>query len=342
MKIKLTGTSFRDNRFELLVGTELHISPDPCGEVTGEKHKDKNALSVWMHPQLEGFNFENYTKNFLKRPEIEKDKYFGPEFLGYIPKDLTHNKFNKVVVSQVWYKSPKKSVQGVTSTYSEGDIIAGIECECEGEFQITEESGRHYEIDGEEYTSITTLLKKYPSDPDSLIRWATENYNSYDEYKEGLDGYAESGTDMHNKIEEFLKIRKDDRLDYKASIEWVSLPENVKNFFDKLGDFEVISIESRVKDDNLKLAGTCDAVLLVNGKKIAFDWKSSSKVQTKHKIQSGFYGKCMDCDLAAVVCFGVNNKQRYSVSKVNIENAYKCLTLFSETLKMEKNLTYKN
>jgi len=325
MKIKLTGTSFRDNRFEIPIGDRLLSVIDPEGMTTGETHKDKNAIAVYFYPK--GVN-----------------NFGGAKFLGYIPKDLTGNKFKKVIVSNVWYKSPKKTTQGVTTTYAEGDIIAGIEVECEGDFQITKEEGRTYEHDNKKYTSITSFLSKYPSSPDGLIRWALGLYNTYNEYKAGLNGYAEAGTSLHNKIEDFLRIRKDDFLDFEASIEWIELPENVKMFFRSI-DFgqhtKVISVETRVYDDELKLAGTGDAVLEVKGKLIQFDWKSSKKVQNKHKVQVGFYGKHNKCDFGAVVCFGAENKQGYSVSKVNIDNAYKCLTTLINFSKMEKNLTYK-
>lgn len=304
MRIKLTGTSFRSNSFEIHVGAELDLLPDGMGCATKQEHSDPHALSVWWA----GF------------------------FLGYIPKSLNQNTFKKVAVSNVWYKSPKKSVQGVTNTYTEGDIIAGIEVECEGDFQITTDEGRTYETDGNTYESITSFLgRAMPSNLDPLIQWAFKNYKTYSDYKEGLNKYAGDGTDLHAKIEDYLKLQDLER--------WGNLPENVQRFFNSLGDFEVVSIEERCHDFKLGLAGTCDAVLEVRGKKIAFDWKSSKAVQLKHKVQSSFYAKNMGCDFAAVVCFGANNKQGYSVSKVNSENGYKYLTLLVEADKMSKQLT---
>lgn len=311
MRIKLTGTSFRSNSFELPVGAELDLIPDGMGCATKQEHSDPHALSVWWA----GF------------------------FLGYIPKALNQDTFKKVAVSNVWYKSPKKSVQGVTTTYTEGDIIAGIEVECEGDFQITTDEGRTYETDGNTYESITSFLgRAMPSNLNPLMQWAFKNYKTYNEYKEGLSKYAEDGTDLHNKIEKYLiSLQYDDEKYRDEGL--LDLPYNVQRFFKSLDSFDVVSIEERCHDAKLGLAGTCDAVLEVKGKKIAFDWKSSKAVQLKHKVQSSFYAKNMGCDFAAVVCFGANNKQGYSVSKVNSENGYKYLTLLVEADKMSKQLT---
>lgn len=334
MKTKIVGTSFRDNRFELPVGAEIITLLDPYGKTTGQKHNDESALSIWYAStdSDSGGQGINY-------------------FLGYIPKKLNQNKFTKVTVSKVWYKNDEGVLIG--ENYEDGLIISGIEIECEGDFQITTEEGRTYETDGKQYQSITSFLgENVPMNVDPLMRWAFSKYKSYDEYKEGLNQYADDGTELHNKIENFLLLKKE--LDDEPVSDWMSseieeaesdayfkLPKNARRFFDSLGDFEVISVESRVYDDNLGLAGTGDAVLLVKGKRVAFDWKSSKKVNDKHKVQVGFYGKQNDCELGAVVCFGAQNKRGYSVSWVDVENAYKYLTLLKEGSILKKNLTFK-
>jgi len=197
---------------------------------------------------------------------------------------------------------------------------------------------------------MTSFLKKYPSDPEHLIAWALKNFDSPENYKTGLNLLADKGTAMHNQIEEYLiakqnadnshSSKKEDLAEIEDSL-LLQLPQNIYNFIVSLGNFEVISVEDRCYDDNLAIAGTCDAILKIKGRLIAFDWKSSKSVQQKHKVQVGGYADFMKCDLGAVVCFGAKNKQGYSVSKVCPKAARNCLTLLDELLTMEKTLTYK-
>ena len=330
MKTKLTGISFRNLQIEIPVGTELIIEPDPMGEETGQVHTDPNALSLW-------------TTYYSCGKSVRA-------FIGYIPKDLNQNVFKSVTVTQVWYKENQEGQQPVGSEYIEGAYVAGIEVECEGDFQITKPEGRTYEHQGKEYESMTSFLKKYPSDPEHLITWALKNFDSPESYKTGLNLLADKGTAIHNQIEEYLiKYQKgqktaisDEDFSCLSSIAGINnLPENIQAFFKSLGNFEVISVEDRCYDDNLAIAGTCDAILKIKGMLIAFDWKSSKSVQQKHKVQVGGYADFMKCDLGAVVCFGAKNKQGYSVSKVCPKAARNCLTLLDELLTMEKTLTYK-
>ena len=337
MKTKLTGISFRNLQIKIPVGTELIIKPDPLGKATGQVHTDPNALSLWYEERKDGNRSEDWNVD---------------HFIGYIPKNLNQNVFKSVTVTQVWYKENQEGQQPVGSEYIEGAYVAGIEVECEGDFQITKPEGRTYEHKGKEFTSMTSFLKKYPSDPEHLIAWALKNFDSPENYKTGLNLLADKGTDMHNKIEEFLIYCRPLGITSFANYtgggmtelhidEWHALPTNIQNFFTSLGDFEVISVEDRCYDENLAIAGTCDAILKIKGMLIAFDWKSSKSVQQKHKVQVGGYADFMKCDLGAVVCFGAKNKQGYSVSKVCPKSARNCLTLLGELLTMEKTLTYK-
>ena len=113
MITKVVGTSFRDNRFELPIGTELDVHPDCMGAYTGNKHNDENALSLW------------FTTVNRYDGGTEEESYF----LGYIPKKLNQNKFTKVTVSRVFYKNDEGALMG--ENYEQGLTIAGIEIECE-------------------------------------------------------------------------------------------------------------------------------------------------------------------------------------------------------------------
>ena len=325
MKFKSVGISFRKAQIEIPIGSKLDIIKDPLGVKTLQSHTDEHGLSLW----------------------------FKGVHVGFISTSVNQNTFKEAIVCGVSYKEfPDSREQPISNEYIEGAYINSIEFECEGDFQITKPEGRTYEHQGKEYTSMTSFLKKYPSDPEHLITWALKNFDSPENYKTGLNLLADEGTDMHNKIEEFLIYCRPLGITSFANYtgggmtelhidEWHALPTNIQNFFTSLGDFEVISVEDRCYDDNLAIAGTCDAILKIKGKLIAFDWKSSKSAQQKHKVQVGGYADFMKCDLGAVVCFGAKNKQGYSVSKVCPKSARNCLTLLGELLTMEKTLTYK-
>jgi len=327
MKFKSVGISFRKAQIEIPIGSKLDIIKDPLGVKTLQPHTDEHGLSLW----------------------------FKGVHVGFISTSVNQNTFKEAIVCGVSYKEfPDDREQPISNEYIEGAYVNSIEFECEGDFQITKPESRTYEHQGKEYTSMTSFLKKYPSDPEHLITWALKSFDSPESYKTGLNLLADKGTDMHNKIEDYLILKRDsDNIPVSdtESIQRVAkddedkafydLPENIQNFFTSLGDFEVISVEDRCYDDNLAIAGTCDAILKIKGRLIAFDWKSSKSVQQKHKVQVGGYADFMKCDLGAVVCFGAKNKQGYSVSKVCPKAARNCLTLLDELLTMEKTLTYK-
>ena len=323
MKFKSVGISFRKAQIEIPIGSKLDIIKDPLGVKTLQSHTDEHGLSLW----------------------------FKGVHVGFISTSVNQNTFKEAIVCGVSYKEfPDSREQPISNEYIEGAYINSIEFECEGDFQITKPESRTYEHKGKEYTSMTSFLKKYPSDPEHLITWALKNFDSPENYKTGLNLLADKGTAMHNQIEEYLiakqnadnshSSKKEDLAEIEDSL-LLQLPQNIYNFIVSLGDFEVISVEDRCYDDNLAIAGTCDAILKINGMLIAFDWKSSKSVQQKHKVQVGGYADFMKCDLGAVVCFGAKNKQGYSVSKVCPKSARNCLTLLGELLTMEKTLTYK-
>lgn len=116
MKINLVGTSFRNNQFELPIGTELELIPDPCGRYTDQKHDDKDAISVWYSMA------KNRDLDILNR-----------EFLGYIPKNLNQNTFKSAKVVSVGYKEfPDMRAQPISwNKYIEGAYIGSIQIECE-------------------------------------------------------------------------------------------------------------------------------------------------------------------------------------------------------------------
>lgn len=170
--------------------------------------------------------------------------------------------------------------------------------------------------DGIEYQSITSFLSTYPSYVDPLIKWAVEKFNTIEEYKEFMEQAANDGTAMHDQCERILKGAEEDFPD-------------MMNFIKKYNP-KVISMEQVIFDKELHLAGKYDALLEIDGKRVLIDWKSSKSVQEKHKAQVAFYAHNTGADEAWVVCFGSDNKQGFSLSKVDINKYYKRVALLKE------------
>lgn len=133
----------------------------------------------------------------------------------------------------------------------------------------------------------------------------------YTQYKERLQALADEGTAMHNAIEEWLKGDKTQ-----------NVPEGFINFYEKYKP-EVLGLEKTVFDESISVAGTYDAMFLIDIKgtkiKVAADWKSSKAVRDKHKIQVGTYGHWEDADEAWVIALGANTKQKFSLNRQNKE-----------------------
>jgi len=315
MKIftNLAGITFRDEIKALLVGDIVSLKHE------SDNKYDSNAVAV--------------TRN--------------GEHLGYIPK--MKPEFS-VDVQALWHKEKQKkgivssigwSADGGKTWNNEGmGKIQSITISIESNENIGEGNFKNYEKDGKQYKRISSVLKKYPQDIDFLFKWGIEKFESYDEYREYLNQSAEEGTAMHKDIEDYLKLKKEagDKmsgigeeeyklLTAKADMLFVALPENIQNFFNKLGDFKILGLEETLYDENLGIAGTYDAFLKIKGTNILLDWKSATKPQAKHKAQIGFYGKNKGVDVAWVVCFGATNKQGYTVSKVEIDREYKKVEL---------------
>jgi hypothetical protein len=170
--------------------------------------------------------------------------------------------------------------------------------------------------DGIEYQSITSFLSTYPSYVDPLIKWAIEKFTNIEEYEEFMKKAAEEGTAMHEQCERMLKGEDED------------FP-GMQSFMQKYNP-EVISMEETIFDKELGLAGKYDALLKICDLSVLIDWKSSKSVQEKHKAQVAFYAHNKGAQEAWVVCFGTENKQGYSISKVDIAKYYKRVALLKE------------
>lgn len=248
--------------------------------------------------------------------------FWENNFIGFVPKGVNewvHNCNDSDSTLSAYVKSVG---------YLDGESWNNDE---KGIFQAMEFDIHGKEAKGWDYLHASSIGDIMPGgNVDPLIQWCYKNYKTYDEYKEGLNGYAEAGTELHDKIEEYLEalrwyqndksVPPTDTMD--GFIEKLKeLPKNARGFFDKLG-CKVLSLEEKVIDHDLQIQGRYDAFLEVNGHKILFDWKSSKAVQKKHKYQVAWYAKQVGAKYGAVVAFGAQNKQQYSVCVFEVDKYY--------------------
>ena len=145
-----------------------------------------------------------------------------------------------------------------------------------------------YYRDGEKLLSASKLAGLLPSDTDRLIRWAMD-FNSYYDYKEALQGYADRGTKVHEICEKALEGD-------------VPSDHPIKNFIKKYNP-KLISKEEVVYDEAISVVGRFDALVEIDGKKICIDWKNGA-MREKYKVQLAFYAHhpTLNNNLQAMEC----------------------------------------
>lgn len=141
-----------------------------------------------------------------------------------------------------------------------------------------------YFVDGEEYISTTTFLKKYKNSS-TWAEWedkvrkemglSVEDYKKIQDVK--LKYYGVRGTELHLYIELFNKcgFRHTNVTDIHNNI------KNFHEFHNKYKDrFKFLYNEVIIADFNNKIAGTIDCIALdlKDNKYFLIDWKSNEKI----------------------------------------------------------------
>ena len=267
---------------------------------------------------------------FKAEPENEYDAgavavYYGGVRVGYVPKSGGYQKQAlaalKGKVVSCSYVHAYKDSKPLWNDEGEGELRS-IRVEIE---EKKEEGGK---VIGGQYLRVTSFLKHF--DPygggEGLIRWAFGQGQTFDEYKEALNKCADDGTLMHDAIEQSFKDGGGEE----------HLPEGWQNFVDKF-EPEFCYGEERFYDSTLMVTGQPDFVgyITFKGRRVlaVVDWKSSKKPSIKHKLQASIYATNVEWDgekpeLALIVAFGADNKQRFSASAVSadqIANNYQAM-----------------
>ena len=138
--------------------------------------------------------------------------------------------------------------------------------------------GKHFYIcDGMTYPSITTILHSFPNP--GIEKWKYNTANWQEIQQESMS----VGTELHKKIEEYLKGK-----DIQASNLVETLFQNMTPQLNKINNIKCQ--EARMFEPNLKIAGTVDCIAEYDGVLSVIDFKNSRKKKYESVVKkSGYY-----------------------------------------------------
>ena len=241
--------------------------------------------------------------------------------IGYVPKGhiqeyIAENAITTATVSEYMYiGDPEKHPPKGWNAVNDG-VLGSVTLEVATE---EEDSGRVF---GGRYLRVTRFLKYFEpyGGGDGLIKWAFDQGNTFDDYREALEQTAVAGTAMHEAIECELRGEGTD-------LTRLSLPSGWDAFCKKF-EPELCYAEERFFDNELMVTGQPDFVgyITVDGERVlaVVDWKSSKKPSLKHKLQLAIYATNAKWEgekpsHAMVVAFGAETKQGFSASVIDSE-----------------------
>lgn len=163
--------------------------------------------------------------------------------------------------------------------------------------QITLPDSRYYRRNGKYYPSVTYVLSYYPKGK-FFENWLKQVGFSADYI---VKKAAEEGTQVHELCEEYLNGKELNFLNeygkpqYNPDV-WQMFLRFVE-FWDTFNP-TLVETEVHIFSDVLKVAGTCDLIVEINGETWLLDIKTSNQLQTVYELQTAVYGQCYE------ECFG--------------------------------------
>jgi hypothetical protein len=163
--------------------------------------------------------------------------------------------------------------------------------------QITLPDSRYYRRNGKYYPSVTYVLGYYPKGK-FFENWLKQVGFSADYI---VKKAAEEGTQVHELAEEYLNGAELNFLDDRGRPQY---NPDVWQMFLRFVEFwetykpTLIETEVHLFSDELKIAGTCDLIVEMNGELWLLDLKTSNQIQTVYELQTAVYGQCYE------ECFG--------------------------------------
>jgi len=163
--------------------------------------------------------------------------------------------------------------------------------------KVTLPDSRYYRRHGKYYPSVTYVLQSYPKGK-HFEEWL-KKVGFASEYI--VRKASEEGTLVHEMVEEYLNGKTMKYLDEEG---YPKMSPNIWQMFLNFVDFwttfnpKLIETEVHLFSDELKIAGTCDLVIEINGELWVLDLKTSNQLQITYELQSAVYAKCYE------ECFG--------------------------------------
>jgi hypothetical protein len=163
--------------------------------------------------------------------------------------------------------------------------------------QITLPDSRYYRRNGNYYPSVTYVLSYYPKGK-YFENWLKQVGFASDYI---VKKAAEEGTQVHELSEAYLNGEELKFLDDRGRPQYnPDVWQMFLRFVEFWEEFKPTLIETEVHifSDVLKVAGTCDLIIEINGETWLLDLKTSNQLQTTYELQTAVYGQCYE------ECFG--------------------------------------
>lgn len=175
---------------------------------------------------------------------------------------------------------------------------------------------RFYEHNGEFYPSVTTILEAYPKSA-AFYDWLKKVGQDADSIR---DEFGRRGSTVHRLTEEYdngieVSLLSGGRPQY-SSAEW--------SMFEKYVDFstrfspKILEIELNLVSPELGFGGTLDRVIILNGKKLLIDIKTSNAVHNHYWLQLAAYVKLYG-EVDGVAILWLNSKHRSEGKKGDVQ-----------------------
>lgn len=162
--------------------------------------------------------------------------------------------------------------------------------------QVNISDKRFYKRREHYYPSITYILSYLPKGK-HFEDWLKQMGMSADFIAQKA---ASDGTQVHQLIEDYLNLPEGHELNWLDSEYNVKYSEEVWRMLLKFVDFwqtykpTLLETEVNLFSDKYKIAGTCDLVIELNGKKYLLDIKTSNNLHISYDLQTAAYAKCWD------------------------------------------------
>ena len=144
----------------------------------------------------------------------------------------------------------------------------------------TTSEGRRYQVDGNAYPSVTTVIGEKKKD--SILKWRRR---VGEEEANAISKRASTrGNKCHKLAEDYLSNKPLDR--YRDDVLSLGLFHQIRPYIDKINNIH--ALEESLYSHTLKLAGRVDCIAEYDNELAIIDFKTSSKYKREEWIQDYF------------------------------------------------------